>query len=133
MNTSQTNKKYAIGRNPYPNKSDIEVISFEKLEEKFSMLKGFADSGIDSVYRSDQTEALNKLRRIGFQPLAWTPNIRHLYYHSRENIIIKDVEGDLFLIENPTDEEIEKEVQQYPKAEVSLGEKYDSRFKKGGN
>jgi len=127
--------KYAVGRNPYPEDSDshdkVEVISFEELEEKFQKLEGFKDSGINSVYRSDQKKALNKLRDIGFKPMAWTPNVRYLFYNPNEEILIKDVEGDLFIYENPTQETLEEEIQNYPKAEVSIGEKYDSRFNRG--
>lgn len=131
MNT-QKMTKYAIGRNPYPKNTEAhnetKVISFEKLEQLFEKLEGFKDLGIKSVYRSDKTKALNKLEKIGFKPLAWTPNVRYLYYNPKIDLLIKEIEGDLFVIDKPTKEYLDKCLSHYPKAEVSLGEKYDSRF-----
>jgi len=80
----------------------------------------------NSVYRSDQEKQLRNLK--GFKPLAWTPRIKHLYYNPKKQILLKDLEGDLFVWKNPSKQTIEKQVQQWPKSEVSLGEKYDSRF-----
>lgn len=80
----------------------------------------------NSFYRSDQEKQLRNLK--GFQPLAWTPRVRHLYYNKKQNILVKDLEGDLYIWKNPSKETLEKQIQQWPKAEVSLGEKYDSRF-----
>ena len=82
-----------------------------------------------SVYRSDNVRALVELREFeGFSWLAWTTNVRYLLYSKKRNILLEDVEGDIYFEENPTEETIEEYVQQYPKAEVSIGEKYDSRF-----
>jgi len=124
----KSEKKYRIGREP--RSDDREEISFEELEEKFSKLEGFKESGIESVYHGEQTDALTKLRKIGFKSLAWTPNVRYHYYNPEEKLLIKWIEGDLYLIENPTEITIDKEMRSYPKAEVSHGEKYDSRFDK---
>lgn len=121
-------RKFTVGRNPYPDqRDDIEVISFEELEERCEKLEGFGKDR-DSPYRSDQTKALRKLGKIGFEHLAWTPRVRHLYYNPEIDVLIKDIEGDLFYIENPTDEYLDECLSHYPKAEVSVGEKYDSRF-----
>ena len=82
-----------------------------------------------SVYRSDNKRALvNISEETGFSWLAWTPNVRYLLYNKEKGILLEDVEGDIYFEENPTDETLEEAIQQYPKAEVSLGEKYDSRF-----
>jgi len=82
-----------------------------------------------SVYRSDNKRALVDIgEEEGFSWLAWTPNVRYLLYSKEEDILLEDVEGDIYFEEDPSKETIEEYVQQYPKAEVSIGEKYDSRF-----
>ncbi len=82
-----------------------------------------------SVYRSDQEKSMWDLTDQGFEPLAWTPGVKYLFYNPKKDLLVKDVEGDLFITENPSKNKIIKEIQQFPKAEVSLGEKYDPRFK----
>lgn len=123
MTTLQDDTKYAIGRNPYPSSinANIEVINFNELPEAISNLGS-------SVYRSDQEKQLRHM--TGFEHLAWTSKVRHLYYNPEKELLVKDVEGDLFVWKNPSEKTIEKQVQEWPKAEVSLGEKYDSRFNK---
>ncbi|MCF7889758.1 hypothetical protein K9M78_00900 [Candidatus Bipolaricaulota bacterium] len=82
-----------------------------------------------SVYRTENKRGLIRLQEEqGFQWLAWTPNVRYLLYNPDKEILLKDVEGDIYVEENLNGETLEEEIQQYPKAEVSLGEKYDSRF-----
>ena len=82
-----------------------------------------------SVYRTDNKRALVKLRESeGFSWLAWTTNVRYLLYSREKDILLEDIEGDIYFEEDPSEETIEEAIQQYPKAEVSLGEKYDSRF-----
>jgi hypothetical protein len=121
MTTLQDDTKYAIGRNPYPENSNnnIRVLNGEKLPKELRKLNS-------SPFRSDQEKKLRELE--GFKHLAWTPRIRHLYYNLEKEIMVKDVEGDFFVWKNPIKKTIEKQVQEWPKAEVSLGEKYDSRF-----
>jgi len=80
------------------------------------------------VYRSDRVDDLWSLTKRGFEPLAWTPYVRYLLYNKDRGILIHDVEGDLYIWKDPTEETIRDRVQEYPKAEVSIGEKYDSRF-----
>jgi hypothetical protein len=123
---TQSEKTYSIGRKS--GYKEAEEISFKELEEKFQSLQGFKESGINSVYHGEQTDSLRQLEGIGFKPLAWTPNVRYHYYNPDEDLLIKWIEGDLFLIENPTEKTIEEEIRAYPKAEVCHGEKYDSRF-----
>lgn len=66
-----------------------------------------------------------------FKPLAWSGRIRSLLYNKEKNILVREVEGDLYIWKNPTDEKIEEEIQEYPKSEVTgLGEKLDSRFER---
>jgi len=80
----------------------------------------------NSMYRSDQEKQLRNLE--GYKHLAWTPRIRHLYYNPEQDILVKDLEGDVYIWKNSSDETIEKQVQEWPKAEVAVGEKFDSRF-----
>jgi len=80
-------------------------------------------------FRSDREKSLMDLE--GFEPLAWTPRVRYLLYNEEKDLLVRDIEGDLYIWKNPTDEKIEELVQEYPKMEVSLGEKYDSRFERG--
>jgi len=80
------------------------------------------------VFRSDRVDELWSLTDKGFKPLAWTPNVRYLLYNEERGILIHDVEGDLYIWKDPSEELIGKQVEQYPKMEVSVGEKYDSRF-----
>jgi len=80
----------------------------------------------NSMYRSDQKKQLRNLE--GYKHLAWTPRIRHLYYNPEQDILVKDLEGDVYIWKNTSDETIEKQVQEWPKAEVAVGEKFDSRF-----
>jgi len=83
------------------------------------------------IYRSDRVDDLWSLTDRGFEPLAWTPNVRYLFYNKDRGILIHDVEGDLYIWKDPTEETIRERVEEYPKAEVSIGEKYDSRFDRG--
>ena len=80
------------------------------------------------IYRSDRVDSLWKLKNKGFEILAWTPNVRYLLFNPKKRILISDIEGDLYIYKNPTKETLENKIQKYPKGEVSLGEKYDSRF-----
>jgi len=80
----------------------------------------------NSMYRSDQEKQLRDLD--GYEHLAWTPRIKHLYYNAKQEILVKDIEGDVYIWKKPSNETIEKQVQEWPKAEVATGEKYDSRF-----
>ena len=79
-------------------------------------------------YRSDRVDSLWQLKNKGFEILAWTPNVRYLLFHPKKRILISDIEGELYIYKNPTKETLENKIQEYPQAEVSLGEKYDSRF-----
>jgi len=81
-----------------------------------------------TIYRSDRVDDLWSLTDRGFEPLAWTPNVRYLFYNKDRGILVHDVEGDLYVWKDPTEETIRERVEEYPKAEVSIGEKYDSRF-----
>jgi len=85
---------------------------------------------IDGLERTIyDSELFNQIRQLdGFRPLAWTPNVRQLYYDSDRQLLLSNVEGELTLWKNPDESTIEREVQKYPKPEVSLGEKFDSRF-----
>ena len=80
------------------------------------------------IFRSDRVDELWSLTDRGFEPLAWTPNVRYLFYNKDRGILIHDVEGDLYIWKYPTEETIREQVEKYPKMEVSVGEKYDSRF-----
>ena len=84
-----------------------------------------------TIYRSDRVDDLWSLTDRGFEPLAWTPNVRYLLYNKEKGILIHDVEGDIYIWKDPTEEIIRERVEEYPKAEVSVGEKYDSRFERG--
>ena len=76
-----------------------------------------------------QYPSLKKLTDIEvFEPLAWTGRVRRLTYNKEADLRVSELEGDHYIWKNPTDEKIKEEIQKYPKAEVSLGEKYDSRF-----
>jgi hypothetical protein len=79
-----------------------------------------------TVYKSDLEKQLRNLDR--FISLAWSGIVRHLHYDPEENVLLHEIEGDLILWKDPSEEKIEEEVQKYPKAEVALGEKYDGRF-----
>ncbi len=81
------------------------------------------------IYRSERVSDLWKLRDEGFEPLAWCPNVKYLFYNPKRKILIHDVEGDLYIWRNPTDETLKEQIQRYKKGHVSLGEKYDPRFK----
>lgn len=128
--------KYAIGRNPYPEGTEahenIEVLEKEDLQEQFDehgKLEGTAKKLMQAAgerFRSDQEKTLRELE--DFQHLAWTPRVRHLYYNPEQGVLVKDVEGDIFVWFFPSKDTIEEQVQDWPKAEVSLGERYDSRF-----
>jgi hypothetical protein len=88
---------------------------------------------IDKINELESTtynsELFNQIRQLdGFKPLCWTPRVRQLYYDSERQLLLSNVEGDLRLWRNPDEGTIEGEVQKYPKPEVSLGEKFDSRF-----
>lgn len=98
----------------------------KEIKEKHPSLKKLSPQ----VYRSDRTKTLANMRDEGFEHLAWTPNVRFLLYNPKEDLMLEDIEGDLVIWENPSDETIEEEVQEFPKAEVSVGEKYDSRFER---
>jgi hypothetical protein len=80
----------------------------------------------DTIYHSELFQQIRELDN--FKALAWTPNVRQLYYNREKNLLLSNIEGDLFLYQNPDKAIIVEEVQKYPKAEVALGEKYDSRF-----
>ncbi len=82
----------------------------------------------DFEYKSDFEEALWNLE--GYKPLAWSGNIRSLFYNPKKGILIEEVEGDITIYKNPSESTIENLVQTYPKGEVSLGERYDSRFER---
>lgn len=84
----------------------------------------------ETPYRQNRIDDLWNLTNEGYEPLAWTPNIHYLFYNPKRDILIKDVEGDLTIWKNPSDSLIEREVKKFPKAEVSVGEKFDSRFSK---
>jgi len=101
-----------------------ELLDNKKLPEQIKNL-------YTSIYRSDQEKQLRNLE--GYKHLAWTPKIRHLYYNKQDDILVKDLEGDIYIWKNPSKETIEEQVQQWPKAEVSVGEKYDTRFNRGEN
>lgn len=101
---------------------------YEDLPEPIPQLLEFTEGKILSPYRSENTKALWSLGDLNYKPLAWTPNIRYLLYNLEDNIILEDIEGDIYIILNPTKEKINELCQQYPKGEVSLGEKYDNRF-----
>jgi len=80
------------------------------------------------IFRSDRVDELWSLTDKGFRPLAWTPNVRYLLYDEERGILIHDVEGDIYIWKDPSEELIGEQVEQYPKMEVSVGEKYDIRF-----
>ena len=113
---------YGVGSAPAG--SEVINLSFDEMEEKFPSLDVIADT----VYRGERTESLAKLRNEGYEALAWTPNVRYLYYHPEKKLMLEDVEGDLYITKNPTDNTLEEAIQQFPMGEVASGEKYDSRF-----
>lgn len=98
----------------------------EQIKYQYPSLRGISPS----LYRSERVDSLWQLTDKGFKPLAWTPNVRYLFYNPKKDLLVSDIEGDLRVWENPTKDIIEREVQQYPMMEVSLGEKYDRRFKR---
>jgi len=117
----EQNKKYTL--EPY-NTEDSKTLQLTELKNKFPSLEPLTAS----VYRSDQTNALSKLRNKGFKPLAWTPNVRYMYYNPERNLLVKDTEGDLMIVKNPSNDYLNDCLSYYPKAEVSHGEAYDERF-----
>lgn len=119
-------QKYVLGRNPYPENSDknLEVIEWENIGGRFDCLKKLEPT----PYISDKRKQLRDLTKNGFKELAWTPNIRHVFYNEDKDLLVNVVEGDIFIIDEPTDEEINAILSHYPKQEVAHGEKYDERF-----
>lgn len=79
----------------------------------------------DSIYNSDVLRRLNHLG--GFRKLAWKGRITALFYSDEENMLLQYLEGDLRLYQDPSQELIQKKLEQYPKAEVAA-ESMDSRF-----
>lgn len=82
-----------------------------------------------SVYHGEAVHALWDIP--GFKMLAWTHNVKYLLYDPENNILLSWIEGDIYVDRDPTPEDIDESLQYYPKAEVSLGEKYDRRFSRG--
>lgn len=109
------------------NEVDFE---YENLREPIPQILDFTDGKILSPFRSDSVKALWSLKDLGFTMLAWTPNVRYMLYNSDDNILIQDTEGDIDITFNPTRKYLNERLQNYPKGEVSTGEKYDSRFKR---
>lgn len=109
-----------------------EVISNENEEEIPEDIREFlySDEGkkLVSVYHSEKRKALWELTDKGYEALAWTGNIRGMFYNKEKGILITETEGDIDIYVNPSEEFLKQELQEYPKGEISLGEKYDPRF-----
>ncbi len=91
---------------------------YQELNDKVVTVLEFTDGKILSPYRSESVDALWSLEDIGYKPLAWTPNVRYLLYNKEDNVILQDVEGDIYFYFNPSKEKIDELLQEYPKAEV---------------
>lgn len=113
----------------------LDVIAEEEIDKLPETIRDHLMSNegykMVSPYHSDRRKALRELREKGFKAMAWTPNIRSMYYHKDKEILVVETEGDIDIYTEPTREFLDEQLQHYPKGEVSLGEKYDSRFNSG--
>jgi len=71
-------------------------------------------------------------KEAGYYALAYRPNVHYVYYNPEKNIMVLDIEGDHYIVENPTHEQLQEQLRRYPRSKVTgTGEKYDDRFDRG--
>jgi hypothetical protein len=79
----------------------------------------------DSIYNSDIIRELDSLEQ--FERVAWSGNIRMLFYSEDRSLLLQYIEGDLRLYSQVGAELLEDKLSQYPKAEIAA-ESLDPRF-----
>ncbi|OKY78791.1 MAG: hypothetical protein BTN85_1294 [Candidatus Methanohalarchaeum thermophilum] len=128
ISTKEAKEDNKIPIKPETEKGQIKL-EIDKAKDKFDEIPEMTVETI--VLHEQRQKFFQKLRENGFKHLAWTPGIRDVFYHEEKDILVVNLEGDIKIYTNNTFEDIEKEIQEYPKPEVSLGENYDRRFEKG--
>jgi len=98
----------------------VEFKPLEEIKEMFECLKPIDKS-------PSHWNSLRNLNSDKFRTLAFTGGVRYAYYNEEEDIIVKDTEGDIMVVVNPTEEYINDLLSYYPKSEV-CAEEYDERF-----
>jgi hypothetical protein len=114
---------------PYSFKDD--TIMPEKAMEMFPSIEPVFEDLSDK--RVSGGDPLSPLRSTGYKPIAYTPPVKYAYYNESKDLLVTATEGDIKVVENPTDDYIDDLLSYYPKAEVTgYGEKFDSRFPNRG-
>lgn len=119
---SKDMSKYYV--EPYSFEDD--TVSREEVVEMFPSLRTTLSEFDEKM--ASTFSPLSSLKREGYTSLAFN-NVKQAYYNKEKDILVKNTEGDILVVENPTEEYIDDMLSYYPKAEVTgTGEKYDSRF-----
>lgn len=123
-------KKVQNGQKVYyiePYSFQDDTISREEAIKKFPSIKPIFED-LDEK-RVSGGNPLSPLRETGYSAIAYTPPVKYAYYNEEKDILVTDTEGDIKVVENPTDDYLNETLSYYPKAEVTgTGEKYDNRF-----
>lgn len=110
---------------PYSFQDD--TVSAEQIVEQFPSLKPMFEN-LDEK-RVSGGDPLSPLTDTGYRAIAFTPPVKYAYYNEEKNIVVADTEGDVKVVENPTDDYLNDMLSYYPEAEVTgYGERFDKRF-----